>query len=50
MSSDPKIQASTPLDIIIDNNTRWLSQLYIIRRALTLRPFLEQLILKHRQQ
>ncbi|EJP69829.1 restless-like transposase [Beauveria bassiana ARSEF 2860] len=50
MSSDLRIQASTPLDLIIDNDTRWLSQLYMIRRALTLRPFLEQLILKHRQQ
>ncbi|KAM3519495.1 hypothetical protein MY4038_009771 [Beauveria bassiana] len=50
MSSAARIQASTPLDLIIDNDTRWLSQLYMIRRAIVLRPFLEQLILKHRQQ
>jgi hypothetical protein len=50
MSSDPRIKARKPLDLIIDNDTRWLSQLYMIRRALTLRPFVEQLVLKHRQQ
>ncbi|KID81274.1 restless-like transposase [Metarhizium guizhouense ARSEF 977] len=50
MSSDPRIRASQPVDLIIDNDTRWLSQLYMIRRAITLRPYLEQLILKHRQQ
>jgi hypothetical protein len=50
MSSDPRIKAKKPLDLIIDNDTRWLSQLYMIRRALTLRPFVEQLVLKHRQQ
>ena len=50
MSSDTRTQASRPLDLIIDNDTRWLSQLYMIRRAIVLRPFLEQLILKHRQQ
>jgi hypothetical protein len=50
MSSDPRIRASKPVDLIIDSDTRWLSQLYMIRRAITLRPYLEQLILKHRQQ
>ncbi|PWI64137.1 hypothetical protein PCL_12103 [Purpureocillium lilacinum] len=50
MSSDPRIRARKPLDLIMDNDTRWLSQLYMIRRAIKLRPFLEQLILKHRQQ
>ncbi|WAO97211.1 Hypothetical protein NCS54_01492600 [Fusarium falciforme] len=50
MSSDARIRARKPLDWIIDNDTRWLSQLYMIRRALTLRPFVEQLVLKHRQQ
>jgi hypothetical protein len=50
VSSDPRVRARKPLDLIIDNDTRWLSQLYMIRRAITLRPFLEQLILKHRQQ
>jgi len=32
-----------PKDTILDNLTRWLSQLYMIRRAIELRPFLEQL-------
>jgi hypothetical protein len=50
MSSDPRIRAKKPLDLVIDNDTRWLSQLYMIRRAITLRPYIEQLILKHRQQ
>ncbi|KAM5529824.1 hAT family dimerization domain protein [Fusarium oxysporum f. sp. phaseoli] len=50
MSLDPRIKARKPLDLVIDNDTRWLSQLYMIRRALTLRPFVEQLVLKHRQQ
>ncbi|KID81255.1 restless-like transposase [Metarhizium guizhouense ARSEF 977] len=50
MSADARIRARKPLDLIIDNDTRWLSQLYMIRRAITLRPYIEQLILKHRQQ
>ncbi|GKU08409.1 unnamed protein product [Fusarium langsethiae] len=50
LSSDPRIRARQPVDLIIDNDTRWLSQLYMIRRALTLRPFVEQLVLKHCQQ
>lgn len=50
MSSDPRIRSRKSLDLIIDNDTRWLSQLYMIRRALTLGPFVEQLVLKHRQQ
>ncbi|KAM5528514.1 hAT family dimerization domain protein, partial [Fusarium oxysporum f. sp. phaseoli] len=45
-----RIEARKPLDLIIDNDTRWLSQLYMIRRALTLRPFVEQFVLKHRRQ
>jgi hypothetical protein len=50
MSSDPRVRARKPVDLVIDNDTRWLSQLYMIRRAIALRPYLEQLILKHRQQ
>lgn len=34
----------------VDNETRWLSQFYMIRRALTLRPYLETLVLKHKQE
>jgi hypothetical protein len=33
-----------PRDVVTDNMTRWLSQLYMIRRALILRPALEELI------
>ncbi|KAJ3455240.1 hypothetical protein MRS44_013840 [Fusarium solani] len=50
LSSDPRIRARQPVDLIIDNDTRWLSQLYMIRRAIILRLFIEQLVLKHRQQ
>ncbi|KAG7004110.1 putative AC transposase [Fusarium oxysporum f. sp. conglutinans] len=46
LSSDPRIRARQPVDLIIDNDTRWLSQLYMIRRAIILRPFIEQLVLK----
>ena len=38
-----------PLHVVVDNETRWLSQLYMIRRALMLRPYLETLVLKHKQ-
>ncbi|EFZ03427.2 restless-like transposase [Metarhizium robertsii ARSEF 23] len=37
-ASGPKIRARKPLSVIVDNDTRWLSQLYMIRRALQLRP------------
>lgn len=37
-------QAKKPLDVVVDNQTRWLSTLYMIRRALRLRPFLEDLV------
>jgi hypothetical protein len=47
-SSDPKISARKPLDVILDNDTRWLSQLYMIRRALLLRDYIERLIAHYR--
>jgi hypothetical protein len=50
LSSDPVMRGRKPLDLVIDNDTRWLSQLYMIRRAIVLRPYIEQLVLKHRQQ
>jgi hypothetical protein len=46
-SEDPAIRAKKPVDVVLDNLTRWLSQLYMIRRALQLRPFLEDLWVKH---
>lgn len=45
-SDNPKIQVKKPVDVVLDNLTRWLSTLYMMRRALELRPFLEDLIEK----
>ncbi|KAG7418723.1 hypothetical protein Forpi1262_v016416 [Fusarium oxysporum f. sp. raphani] len=42
-SDDPVVRAKKPLDVIIDVITRWLSTLYMIRRALLLKDFLEDL-------
>ncbi|KAI8395983.1 hypothetical protein FOFC_21513, partial [Fusarium oxysporum] len=40
-SIDPRVRARKPLNIVVDNDTRWLSQLYMIRRAIKLRPYLD---------
>ncbi|KAJ3454583.1 hypothetical protein MRS44_013183 [Fusarium solani] len=32
------------LDVIVDNNTRWLSQFYMMSRAIKLRPYIEAVI------
>ncbi|OAQ57863.1 restless-like transposase [Pochonia chlamydosporia 170] len=45
-SDNLKIQAKKPVDVVLDNQTRWLSTLYMIRRGLMLRPFLEDLVEK----
>ncbi|KAI8397463.1 hypothetical protein FOFC_20735 [Fusarium oxysporum] len=42
-SDDPVVRAKKPLDVVIDVVTRWLSTLYMIRRALLLKDFLEDL-------
>ena len=42
-SDSPRSRASKPLDVVCVNQTRWLSTFYMIRRALKLRPFLEDL-------
>lgn len=39
-ASDQKLRTRKPLSVVVDNDTRWLSQLYMIRRALKLRPYL----------
>lgn len=44
ISPDATFRSRKPIDLIINNDTPWLSQLYIIRRAFRLRPFFEQLI------
>ncbi|PHH70449.1 hypothetical protein CDD83_5435 [Cordyceps sp. RAO-2017] len=49
-SEDPSVRIRKPLNVVVDNETRWLSQLYMIRRALKLRPHLETLVLKHKQE
>ncbi|KAF6513037.1 hypothetical protein HZS61_007977 [Fusarium oxysporum f. sp. conglutinans] len=45
-SDNPKIRARKPINVIRDNQTRWLSTLYMMRRGLLLRPFLEDLVEK----
>ncbi|KAF5249448.1 hypothetical protein FOXYS1_15022, partial [Fusarium oxysporum] len=40
------IRARKPVDVVRDNQTRWLSTLYMMRRGLLLRPFLEDLVEK----
>lgn len=42
-SDDPRIQAQRPLGVVIYVATRWLSMLYVIRRALKLRPYIMEL-------
>ncbi|KAJ0134726.1 Fumarylacetoacetase [Fusarium oxysporum f. sp. albedinis] len=49
-SEDPQVRIRKPLNVVVDNETLWLSQLYMIRRALKLRPYLETLVLKHKQE
>ncbi|OAA63224.1 transposase [Akanthomyces lecanii RCEF 1005] len=45
-SDSPENRTRKPLDVVLDNHTRWLSTLYMIRRGLKLRPFLEDLVEK----
>jgi hypothetical protein len=35
-----------PWTVVCDNQTRWLSTLYMMRRGLLLRPFLDDLVEK----
>ena len=48
-SKDITVKSKKPLRVVVDNDTRWLSQLYMIRRALLLRDYFEQMIVKHKQ-
>ncbi|KAJ6439221.1 restless-like transposase [Purpureocillium lavendulum] len=48
-SESAKIRARKPLDLIMDNDTRWLSQLFMMRRARLLRPSLETLLFEYKQ-
>ncbi|KJZ68294.1 hypothetical protein HIM_12315 [Hirsutella minnesotensis 3608] len=42
----PQLHMKKAVDVVRDNQTRWLSTLYMIRRGLQLRPFLEELVEK----
>ncbi|RYO79483.1 hypothetical protein DL762_008141 [Monosporascus cannonballus] len=50
ISDNPRIRAKKPLDVKLDNDTRWLSQYYMIHRAQVLRPFLNRLIIQYRHE
>ena len=41
---DPEKNYPGTLDVVLDNSTRWLSQYYMIERAIKLRRYLEELI------
>ena len=41
---DPQLKNHTSIDIVIDNATRWLSQLSMIKHTLILRPFYNSFI------
>ena len=47
-SLNPKVKAMKPLDVVLDIDTRWVSQLYVILRALQLRDCIELLIARYR--
>ena len=49
-ADDPKMRLKKPLSVVLDNDTRWLSQLYMIRRALKLRTYFQMLVTKYRSQ
>jgi len=43
-SDDPQIRAQKPRDVVTDNITRWMSQLHMMRRAIALRPYIEEVV------
>ncbi|KAG7403453.1 Acyl-coenzyme A thioesterase 8 [Fusarium oxysporum f. sp. rapae] len=45
-----KLRSKKPLKLIIDNDTRWLSQLYMIHRALRLKTSIELLLIRYKAQ
>ena len=45
-SDDPQVGKQQPVDVVLDNDTRWLSQYYMIKRMLRLQPFYEEFIAK----
>jgi hypothetical protein len=47
---DPSNPLEKPLCVVLDNDTRWLSQLYMIRRLLKLRPYIPRLITEFQRE
>ena len=45
-SDNPEVQKQKPLEVVLDNDTRWLSQYYMIKRALKLRRFYDEFMAK----
>ncbi|OAA52146.1 Ribonuclease H-like protein [Cordyceps fumosorosea ARSEF 2679] len=45
-ADDAEVGKQRPVDVVIDNDTRWLSQYYMIKRLLRLQPFYEEFIAK----
>ena len=39
LSDDPQLKDHTPVGVVIDNATQWLSQFSMIEHALVLQPF-----------
>ena len=45
-SIDPEDRNQQPVDVILDNDTRWLSQYYMIKRMLRVQPYYEEFIVR----
>jgi hypothetical protein len=45
-SGEPESGKQRPVDVVLDNDTRWLSQYYMIKRMLRLQPVYEEFIAK----
>ncbi|KAG7413287.1 hypothetical protein Forpi1262_v016983 [Fusarium oxysporum f. sp. raphani] len=45
-SGEPENGKQRPVDVVLDNDTRWLSQYYMIKRMLRLQPVYEEFIAK----
>ncbi|KAM0742703.1 hypothetical protein ACQRIT_002880 [Beauveria bassiana] len=45
-ADDVEVGKQRPVDVVIDNDTGWLSQYYMIKRLLRLQPFYEEFIAK----
>lgn len=50
LTNNAYIKTKKALNVILDNTTRWLSQNYMIKRRLILRPFIDLLTIKFRSE